>query len=565
MKLTLIATTDIPAGTYDADVLTYGALNLAGDTIELSVGVAAPVEAPPAPADPPPPEAAPTGTVSVDAVFSDGTAASITLSPGERKSFSDVQHGSAVYHADGRSVCIEHCYAGLTGDLSGTFTVRTPDATLFTGALTIFAYSRTRPFWVSPPAARAAPDFSLFPNYAKGNGTESMAAAYAAADNSPMGCGLAMHDMETAGERADLGAIPRWDACYIVNPTPANAAVVRGMADAAAVWPTHVLDFATQAVIDPRAQTKVSLLSPVRGLNGNPVLPFTSATPLRSAGCAHAVVFGAVAAELFGTEYDREELAFWGTFYASLWQNPGYRLPSGVVMVGHGECRGKGRVLNALVQSAHYCDASYPFTGWLQDLAADFKATYGGLSNLHVDQLQVIYPASANPTWGFSPWQTAILVEGCGNAIQHGHTEFQWALDWFGDTLLQALADGVQHELATYYQVAFYKTDRTPVATWADALQATGAYVPSLAAALACAENSQALQTALARGDAPGDFTGYPTLPNGYAAMQQPAWALLADYATDQTRAQAAWAKFQKYQRIDYSANPKYNIVPRTA
>lgn len=52
---------------------------------------------------------------------------------------------------------------------------------------------------------------------------------------------------------------------------------------------------------------------------------------------------------------------------------------------------------------------------------------------------------------------------------------------------------------------------------------------------------------------------------DGYAAMQQPAWASLADYATDQVRAQAAWAKFQKYQRIDYSANPKYSVVPRTA
>jgi hypothetical protein len=25
---------------------------------------------------------------------------------------------------------------------------------------------------------------------------------------------------------------------------------------------------------------------------------------------------------------------------------------------------------------------------------------------------------------------------------------------------------------------------------------------------------------------------------------------------------QAAWAAFQKWQRIDYSANPKYDIVP---
>jgi hypothetical protein len=33
-------------------------------------------------------------------------------------------------------------------------------------------------------------------------------------------------------------------------------------------------------------------------------------------------------------------------------------------------------------------------------------------------------------------------------------------------------------------------------------------------------------------------------------------------HATDQVKAQAAWAAFQKWQRIDYSANPKYDIAP---
>lgn len=55
MKLILIATTDIPTGTYSVDDLVYRGQNLSGDTIELSVEVVTPVEPPPSPPPPPPP------------------------------------------------------------------------------------------------------------------------------------------------------------------------------------------------------------------------------------------------------------------------------------------------------------------------------------------------------------------------------------------------------------------------------------------------------------------------------------------------------------------------------
>lgn len=57
MKMTLIATTDIPAGTYDAGDFVCGPVNLDGDTIQLTLGVApvVPVSPPPPPVSPPPP------------------------------------------------------------------------------------------------------------------------------------------------------------------------------------------------------------------------------------------------------------------------------------------------------------------------------------------------------------------------------------------------------------------------------------------------------------------------------------------------------------------------------
>lgn len=90
MKLVLIATTDIPAGTYDAEDFVVGPVNLDGDTIQLTVGIAPavpaspppppPVSPPPPPINPPPPPPppvpAPTGTGIKGEVVGLGMAAS---------------------------------------------------------------------------------------------------------------------------------------------------------------------------------------------------------------------------------------------------------------------------------------------------------------------------------------------------------------------------------------------------------------------------------------------------------------------------------------------------------
>ena len=98
---------------------------------------------------------------------------------------------------------------------------------------------------------------------------------------------------------------------------------------------------------------------------------------------------------------------------------------------------------------------------------------------------------------------------------------------------------------------------------WAEGLQFAARNQPKLAAALQCPEGSQALQDALQSGAAPGSYIGYPTAPDGYPAMMQPAMAVIREMATDQTRAIAAWDKFaaNAVARIDYSKNPKYNVV----
>jgi hypothetical protein len=111
------------------------------------------------------------------------------------------------------------------------------------------------------------------------------------------------------------------------------------------------------------------------------------------------------------------------------------------------------------------------------------------------------------------------------------------------------------------------------VANWAEAIQLTtdptygSGYNANMKASLAFAEGSTDLIHTLMGTDPgylAGDFSGYPWSPVGYAANLQIALSSVVPYATDQTRAQAALAKFNQWRRMDYSANPTFNTVPWT-
>lgn len=579
MKLTL--THDLPAGAYatDADDGIEITLDL---TLDDAMPPAPPVESPPPPPatlqPPPPPPSAATWpppvaepvsagpAVIVSGTFADGTPISTTLLPGQRIALGpSVAYGSAIMHADGMSVCIENAYLGAARDLIGAFHVATDAGVLFDGALTIGPYARTRPLWVKAPQLIADPDVSALPKLGAG-ATASMAIAYAKADNGPMGIGLACPAFSTTGERPDLGPVPEWDADYLTNPSAENADVVRGMADAAATWRIHAIDPATDALVDMAANPFISFLdatfTTAHQNFGNPIGPVvTGDTRDYSQSQAHACMYCAVSSAVFGTEYDREELAAWVLYYNSLQENPGYRLPSGVFSCQHGQVRGKGRGLTALLYGAALCNEPFRglFTTWAHNLGAEMAQFYLAQAGVQVDQT-----GDAGPNNPLGVYMQHILVFAVGLAVDHGFTEFQPVLDYFGQQIFDSILKS-PHELATIYNVPakdWVTSSGTPASDWAQALQFKARADANVAAALQQPEGSKALADALGRGDEPGDFTGYPTSPSGYPAMMQGALAMLAKHATDQVNAQAAWAKFQQYQRIDYSTNPKYNVVP---
>jgi hypothetical protein len=491
----------------------------------------APVDPTPAPSPAPAPAPATVGAV-LTGTLDDGTAINVSAIKGQRVPLvaGDPTKGSLVFHGDARSVCIENAYITTTGDITGTFHLEVDGRVLFDGPLTIWARTRTHPFWVKAPTVNASADLSMFPALGAGGESADMAVAFAEADNSVMGRSLWAAAMATTGERPDLGVIDGYSAVYLRNPTASNAAVIRGLADAACAFPFHGIDPETNKMVSLAGNPKITYLQALAAQYGNIVPKVTTACPQNlNEADAHAPTFCALSAAIFGTDYDREELALWANYVGALWQNWTYRLPSGMRSCVSGQTRGKGRGLTAVLYAAKLSDQPDYFSAWAEDAGVEMSTLFPAQTGIHIDQRDPAYYGGK----GFSNYQEHILIAAIGQALDLGFTGFQPALDYFAEYLTSALLDS-PHEFATLYSM-YHKDDAGNVAAdWLQALQFSAAKDPKLAAALQCAEGSQALQVAMAAvGTQPGDFLSYPTEPTGYAAMMQPALAALVNHAAN--------------------------------
>lgn len=511
-------------------------------------------------------------TVTVTAAFSDGTNSTLTLQPGERKAFvaGNVLHGSAIYHSDALSVCIENCYMGTTGPLSGTFTVVAGGTTLFNGTLKIGAYKR-EPFWVTQPVAKTSPDWSAWPPRINGQ-QSSVYDAVIASNTGPGGIGIADPVFETTGERDDLGG-PLWDVAYMTNPNPNNAVSVRLMADVGARWGVHAIDINTNDMVDLTNNPFISMATNVLGQQGNPIVAWTddgSGTTLSQAQ-AHATYYNAAAAELYDTVFDHEEVGFWASYYGSLWQTPHYRSASGGTTFFGCQVRGKARCFEYLLLATKYAPAKWQglFGRWITDCIADGTTRGQAQTGLAIDQLTEQSGADADM---YSVWNQQILVAALGRCIDYGFTSAQWLLDYYAQPVFDSvLGDGqtptICHEMASHYKYPWINTDGTYVQNYRGALELQASTDTGFNTALNAAENSSARMQALEPNDSnyiAGDFDNYPWSPTGYPCYVRVALVALVNHATDQTSANAAWQKFLLYYRADHSTDAKYDIVPNT-
>jgi hypothetical protein len=265
---------------------------------------------------------------------------------------------------------------------------------------------------------------------------------------------------------------------------------------------------------------------------------------------------------LFGTDFDREQAAMWANYICSLSQNYTYRSPLGSCVFRHNAARGFGRGLTVLLNAARNAPDEFKplFQSWVDEAISDGIAAWVGQDGPGI-MLQggvLSGNVTAYEHGEYAGWMQDILTAAVGQAIQYGHASAQPILDCFAESTFARVEK--DHEFATQYTATALRADGTPVASWAEGLQVKAGYDAAFAAALAASEGSA--ERAKYTGGNPGDFMGYPTSATGYPAMYQAALAVCVRYATDHPRAQAAWAKFQQWQRIEFGQNPKYDVVP---
>lgn len=518
-----------------------------------------------------PPDPTPTAddVAHLTAVLADGSTLDVTANQGQRVTLdaSRPQLGSIIFHLDGKSVCVENAYAGCTGDLAGHFKLSVGGKMLWDDLDVIWAHARTHPFWVVQPSIRPDADLTKFGKWGPAGASATMIDSYRAADNGPMGVSAMPPGIGSGGEREGLGGPLRGaDAMYVANPSADNATVVRGLADAASVWGFHVIDPATQKMLDVTQYPKVTMNDTLLGVSGNPIAKYTSNSPLSlSQASTHATPFCALSAELYGTDYDREELALWANYVGSIQENYSYRLPAGCIGAG-GAARGKARTLTVVMYAATLSDHPEYFAAWVNAMADAYNATFPTQTGVQIDQKAAASEGYQGGSAAYAEWQQLMFVETLGHCIDNGFTRFQPTFDYFAISALDAML-AAPHELLTLYNKNWKDAAGNIAQDMAQVLAFTGAANAKVAAALQCAEGSAAMQTALGQPThPPGDFVcGDGTDSVNYIAQAQGAYARLADHATDQVRAQAAWAKLMQFSRVDYSKNPKYNLVPRAA
>ena len=78
------------------------------------------------------------------------------------------------------------------------------------------------------------------------------------------------------------------------------------MADAMAPVPFHVRDFTTGKMLDVRQYPRASMSASQLGVGDNPIGKFATIWPFQlGQGQSHATNYGALACELYGTDFDR--------------------------------------------------------------------------------------------------------------------------------------------------------------------------------------------------------------------------------------------------------------------
>jgi hypothetical protein len=417
-------------------------------------------------------------------------------------------------------------------------------------------------------------------------------------NTAPMGPGIVVTAMSTAGGRPDIGPLPEWGAMYLLSMDKRAKKVTLGVGDLAGSWPVHYRDKRTDLPVSLANYPYMTLLGNASD-TVNPVTKQSEAFPACGGDCT--TVFKPVSSHqpslaylpylVTGDHYYLEELQFWANFNM-LRTNPTYRsFEKGLVKAD--EVRGQAWSLRTLGQTAYITPDNDPMKKYFVDRIGYnldwYNTTYsvGNPNKLGVLDgsgayafKAVAYPTPAGASTGIAPWQDDFFTWSVGHLSELGFTNAKPLLNWKAKFPIARMTgsgycwiDGAAYTLAIrpsstspvfptigeVYQATMRANDGSPL------VNSTGArYLdqPCASEAMANWRTQYDKDRNVNYVWKAGEMQGYASSALGYPSNMQPALAVAA--TSEVPNARAAWDLFMRRTvKPNYSTAPQWAVVPR--
>lgn len=417
-------------------------------------------------------------------------------------------------------------------------------------------------------------------------------------NTAPMGAGIVVTAMSTAGGRPDIGPLPEWGAMYLLSMDKRAKKVALGVGDLAGSWPVHYRDKRTDLPVSLANYPYMTLLGNVSDTI-NPATKRSEAFPACGGDCT--TVFKPVSSHqpslaylpylVTGDHYYLEELQFWANFNM-LRTNPTYRsFEKGLVKAD--EVRGQAWSLRTLGQTAYITPDNDPMKKYFVDRIGYnldwYNTTYsvGNPNKLGVLDgagayafKAVAYPTPAGANTGIAPWQDDFFTWSVGHLFELGFANAKPLLNWKAMfPIARMTGSGYCWIDGAAYTLAIRPSSTSPVfSTIGEAYQATmranngSPLVNSTGAHYLdqpCASETMANWRTQYDKDRnvhyvwkAGEMQGYASSASGYPSNMQPALAVAA--TSEVPNARAAWDLFMRRTvKPNYSTAPQWAVVPR--
>ena len=425
----------------------------------------------------------------------------------------------------------------------------------------------------------------------------------------PMGQGMLLPAMPSAGGRPDIGPLPQWVSTYILSMDATTKKITLGTGDLAGSWPIHYRDKNTNlpvSIVTYPYGSAFRLASHSTDSSGKDwsfsrcaVASDCETAPYNyNPDTAHQPSLAYVPYLVTGDYFYLEELQFWAN-YNLLQTSPYYREFAKGLVKEH-QVRGQAWSLRTLGQVASITPDAHPLKEYFNGLVnsnLDFYNTIYSIGN--PNQLGVIdgsgkdafmgiaYTTASGPQTGISPWMDDFFTWSTGYLTELGFTKAKPLLDWKakfavgrmtdpgfcwvdGATYFITVRPSASAPLFTTFSQAYLATMRSGEGSVTKPsgpmLNSTGQDYLSLA----CGSQAQAdWRTQKDKDDGVvripwvmGEMPLYSYSVEGFPSNMQPALAVAADSGIP--NAKKAWDIFIKRPiKPDYSLGPQFAIIPR--